>query len=330
MHRSKTLIVLSLSALALIAALAGPAQARSVGGPGRVVFVAGKAEHCKMGACPTYDLIQSISPHGGHRHVLAKIRSVVETASTEDGTVAVLSKNVAGGGANANAFTQIYLITPNGKRTAVFRHRLQGFNATGLGISGNGKLLALSGRYTGGPSDPAKIWVVRSDGTGLRQLTSGPGTDEMPAISPNSKQIVFARTLHDGTPAGRKPELYVVGTNGGEPVRLTENAAEDVNPVFSPDGHSIAFGHVAVRNHGGVDIIGTDGTGERRVASTEGTYPDPDFSPSGRSLVFVGEVPHDRSYNIALYTVRTSGSGRKLASGLPFIAHGLPQWTLQS
>jgi Tol biopolymer transport system component len=327
MHRSKTLIVLSLSVIALVAALAASAQARSVSGAGQIVFVAGKAEHCKMGACPTYDLVQSISPHGGHRHVLAKIRSVVETASTEDGTVAVLSKNVAGGGANANAFTQVYLIAPTGKRTAVFRRRLQGFNATGLGISGNGKLLALSGRYTGGPSDPSKIWVVRSDGTGLRQLTTGPGTDEMPAISPNGRRVVFARTLHDGTPAGRRPELYVVGTESGEPVRLTENAAEDVNPVFSPDGRSVAFGHVPARNHGGIDVIGTDGSGERKVASTEGTYPDPDFSPSGRSLVFAGEVPHDRSYNIALYTVRTSGSGRKLAARLPFIAHGLPQWT---
>lgn len=328
MRSIRSRIALSLGIVALLATVTAPAQASAAAGPGQIVYVASKAEHCKMGACPTYDLIQSISPHGGHRHVLAKIRSVVETASTEDGTVAVLSKNVAGGGANANAFTQVYLVTPNGKRKTVFRHRLQGFNATGLGISGDGKLLALSGRYTGGPSDPSKIWVVRSDGTGLRQLTTGPGTDEMPAISPNGKQIAFARTLRDGTPAGRKPELYLVGTNGGEPVRLTENAAEDVNPVFSPDGRSIAFGHVAVRNHGGVEIIGTDGSGERKVAGTEGAYPDPDFSPSGRSLVFVGEVPHDRSYNIALYTVRTSGSGRKLAARLPFIAHGLPQWTL--
>jgi Tol biopolymer transport system component len=327
MRSIKSRIALSLGVAALAAVAAAPAQASAGAGPGRIVYVAGRAEHCKMGACPTYDLVKSISPHGGRPHVLAKIRSVVETASGEDGAVAVLSKNVAGGGSNANAFTQVYLITPSGKRKAVFRHRLQGFNATGLGISGDGKLLALSGRHTG-PSNSAKIWVVRTDGTGLRRLTTGPGTDEMPAISPNGKQIVFARTLHDGTPAGHKPELYVVGANGGEPVRLTENVAEDVNPVFSPDGRSIAFGHVASRNHGGVDVIGVDGTGERRVASTEGAYPDPDFSPSGRSLVFVGEAPHDRSYNIALYTVRTSGSARKLVARLPFVARGLPQWTL--
>lgn len=324
----KSRIALSLGTLVLAAGFAAPAPAGAAGKAGQIVFVSGKAEHCRMGACPTYDLIQSISPHGGRRQVLAKVRSVVETASAEDGTVAVLSKNVAGGGANASAFTQIYLIDPDGKRKAVFSHRLQGFNATGLGISGDGRLLALSGRRTG-PSDPSKIWLVRSDGTGMRQLTIGPGADEMPAISPDGKHVVFARTLRDGTPGGGKPELYVVDTAGGEAVRLTEDGAEDVNPVFSPDGRSIAFGHVVTRNNGGVDVIGVDGSGERRVAGTEGAYPDPDFSPSGRSIVFVGEVPHDRSYDIALYTVRISGSARRLAARLPYIAHGLPQWTLR-
>jgi hypothetical protein len=321
-------VVAALLALAVLAsAFAADASAA---GAGQIVFVSGRAEHCKMGACPKYDLVKSISPHGAGGHVLAKVRSVKETASTEDGTVAVLSKNVAGGGANSGAYTQIYLLGPNGKRTAVFRDRLDHFNATGLGISGNGKWLALSGRYTEGPSDPSKIWLVRSDGTGMREITSGPGSDETPAISPDGKRVVFSRTPNDGTPEGRKPELYVVDTSGGEPVRLTENTVEDVNPVFSPDGRDIAFGQVSGRKRNGtVAVIRSNGIGLRTVDSTGGTYPDPDYAPSGRSIVFVGEVPHDRSYNIALYAVRTSGAGRALVSKLPFVAQGLPQWTLR-
>jgi Tol biopolymer transport system component len=327
MNVIKSRIALLLGIATLAATVAAPAQASS-SGAGQIVFVAGKARHCYMEACKNFDLIRSISPHGGRSHVLAKIRSAVETASTADGTVAVLSKNVAGGGANANAFTQVYLITPSGKRKEVFSHRLQGFNATGLGISGNGKLLALSGRYTGGPSEPTKIWIVRADGTGMRQLTSGPGTDETPALSPDGKRVVFARTLHDGTPAGRKPELYVAGTAGGEAVRLTENTVEDVNPVFSPNGLSIAFGQDTGGSRNTVDLIGSDGTGQRTVTSTGGTYPDPDYSPNGRNLVFIGEIPHAHGYDTAIYTVRTSGAGRKLASsGFEFA--GLPQWTLR-
>lgn len=319
------LLVSLLLALAALAALLAP-QAGATG-PGQIVFVAGKAKHCKMGACPNYDLVRSISPHGGRGRVLAKVRSVVETASNEHGTVAVLSRIVAGGGANSRSFTQIYLITPGGKRVAVFPHRLQDFASTGLGISGDGRTLALSGHYEE-EHGPSKVWVVRSNGTGMHQVTTGPGGDEMPAISPNGKRIVFSRTLREkGVPGSRKPELWTVGVEGGEETRLTENALEDVNPVFSPDGESIAFGQLAKPFHGKVAVMHADGTAPRIVASTGTAYPDPDFSPSGRSIAFVGEIPHaPHGYESALYTVRASGAGRALASSR-FEFPGLPQWT---
>lgn len=332
--RTRTTFPLRIVAAALLALTALTASvatadgaARPGGRAGQIVFVAGKAKQCRMGACPAYDLVQSIAPRGGHGRVLAKVRSAVETAATEDGTVAVLSKIVAGGGANSDAYTQIYLIGPDGKRREVFRDRLQGFAATGLGISGDGRLLALSGRRTAGGSGQSKIWLVRSNGTGLRQLTGGPGMDETPAISPDGERVVFARTTGGDTQAARRSELYAVGTDGGEPVRLTENGVEDVNPVFSPDGTGIAFGQVTPRNRGTVHTIRADGSGPRKVTSTGREYPDPDYSPSGRSIAFVGEVPGARGgYASAIYTVRASGSGRSLASGA-FDAPGLPQWT---
>lgn len=320
-----------LTALLALVALGGlAASSAHAAGPGRIVFVAGKANHCKMGACKNFDLVRSVGPHGGPGRVLAKVRSVVETASTESGTVAVLSKIVAGGGANANAFSQVYLITPDGKRVEVFPHRLQGFNATGLGISGDGKTVAISGRFSGHyatvETKPG-IWIARSNGTGLHQITSGPGVDEMPSISPDGKRIAFVRTLDDGTKAGRKSELYTVGIKGGEAQRLTENTVEDINPVWSPDGKSIAFGEFNGSNRGSVDVIGADGSGQRTVTSTGREFPDPDYSPNGRNLAFVAEIPHARhGYESAIYTVRTSGAGHALVSS-SFEFPELPQWT---
>ena len=318
-------IPLFLALVALFATLAGAAQARAAAGPSRIVFVAGKAHRCHEGACHNLDLVRSVSPHGGRGRVLSEIREVAETASADDGTVAVLSRNHAGGGANGGSFVQIYLVRPNGKRTAVFRHRLQRFNATGLGISGNGRLLALSGGYAR-EYGPSKIWLVRADGSGLRQLTDGPAVDETPALSPDGKRVVFSRTAHDGTPSGRKPELYVAPTAGGEAVRLTENTVEDVNPVWSPDGRRIAFGAVTAGELGSVQTIAADGSDQRRVTSTGEEYPDPDYSPSGRSLVFVGQSG-SHPYENALFTVRASGAARHLVSR-HFEDPGLPQWTL--
>jgi hypothetical protein len=326
--------LLALFALAgLATSSAGAAQQGS--GPGQIVFVGGKADHCRMGACNNLDLVRSIGPHGGPGRILAGIRSVTETASTESGTIAVLSKVVAGGGANANAFTQVYLITPAGKRVAVFPHRLQGFNATGLGISGDGRTIALTGRFSGHyadfETDQSKVWIARSNGTGMHEVTSGPGTDEAPALSPNGKQVVFQRILRDGSKAGRKPELYIASTAGGEARRLTENELEDVNPVFSPDGKSIAFGQVSADRHryGSIAVIRSDGTDLHTVTSAGREYPDPDYSPSGKNIAFIGEIPHAKGgYASAIYTVSTSGTGKALVSSA-FEFAALPQWTLR-
>lgn len=328
MHSVRSRIALVLGVLALAAFAAGPAQARPGDGPGRIVFVAGKSRHCNQGACRNLDVVRAISPHGGRARTLAEIRSVTELATSSDGTVAVLSKNVAGGGANSGAFVQIYLVHPSGKRTAVFRQRLQRFNATGLGISGDGKLLALAGRFAESPEARSKIWLVRANGTGMRQLTTGPGADEMPTLSSDGRQVAFVRTLNDGTPSGRKPELYTVPVTGGEPTRLTENTLEDVNPVFSPDGRTLAFGQVTPRNRGTLQTIRTDGTSQRQVTSTGLEYPDPDYSPNGRNLVFAGQVPGARPYESALYTVRVSGAARRLLTSR-FEDPGLPQWTVR-
>jgi hypothetical protein len=317
--------LLALLALALLATSSAHAA-----GPGRIVFVAGKANHCRMGACKNFDLVHSVGPHGGPGRVLAKVRSVVETASTESGTVAVLSKIVAGGGANANSFTQVYLITPVGKRVEVFPHRLQGFNATGLGISGDGRTVALSGRFVGHyaefETDQSKVWIARSNGSGMHEISAGPGIDEMPSLSPDGKRVAFVRTLHDGTKAGRESELFVASTAGGEAQRLTENTVEDVNPVWSPDGKSIAFGQFSGRNRGTIDLIRADGSALRTVASTGREFPDPDFSPNGRNLTYIADAPDPRLS--AIYTIRTSGTNRALVrTGFEFPE--LPQWTLR-
>lgn len=328
MHSVRSRFALVLGVLTLVALVAAPAGARPSDGPGRIVFVAGKSRHCHQGACRNLDVVRALSPQGGRAQVLARIRSVTELATSDDGTVAVLSRNVAGGGANSGAFVQIYLIHPSGKRTAVFPQRLQRFNATGLGISGNGKLLALSGRFTEGPTTRSKIWLVRADGTGMRQLTTGPGTDEMPALSSDGKLVAFLRTLNDGTPSGRKPELHIVPTTGGEPTRLTENTLEDANPVFSPDSRHIAFGQISPRNRGTIQVIRTDGANQRQVTSTGREYPDPDYSPNGRNLVFTAQVPDARSYESAIYTVRASGTARRLLTSR-FEDPGLPQWSVR-
>jgi Tol biopolymer transport system component len=81
------------------------------------------------------------------------------------------------------------------------------------------------------------LFSVRPDGSGQRQLTSGPEVDSAPRISPNGNYVVFERRATEGA-AG---DLYTVGAKGGGVRALTSGANDDREAHFSPDGKAIVF-----------------------------------------------------------------------------------------
>jgi TolB protein len=70
--------------------------------------------------------------------------------------------------------------------------------------SPDGKWLAFASDRSG----DFEIWVVRSDGTGLRQVTSGPGSKTWPAWSPDGRKILYTRSSEG------KQGLWLVGADG--------------------------------------------------------------------------------------------------------------------
>lgn len=78
------------------------------------------------------------------------------------------------------------------------------------------------------------IWIVRSDGTGLRELTTGDG-DTDPQWSPDDRAIAFVR-------ARRGPsQIYRIALDGGEARRLTHEAHGASRPRWSYDGTRILY-----------------------------------------------------------------------------------------
>ena len=113
----------------------------------------------------------------------------------------------------------------------------------------NGLIAFVSDRDTaaGGPIND-EIYVIDELGNTAR-LTNDPGLDTFPSVSPNGKEIAFVSQRNDATfpnPEGDL-ELYVMDIAdddhdgiGDRWRRLTNDAASQGNPAWSPGGRKIA------------------------------------------------------------------------------------------
>src|SRR4029077_20999841 len=122
--------------------------------------------------------------------------------------------------------------------------------------SPDGQMIA----FVGHPGLGEPIYVVRADGSGLRNLTPKPvGAYAAPAWSPDGRKIAFVSD-RDGN-----SEIYVMNANGSGQRSLTRNPAYDADPAWSPDGRKIAFASNRDGNYG-IYVMNADGSGQRRLA----------------------------------------------------------------
>lgn len=127
------------------------------------------------------------------------------------------------------------------------------------------------------------VFLLRRDGTLPRvlprQVTSEPGCEREPAVSPDGESIAFVAES-DG-----RASLWVVDASGGPPLRLTDGADPVDSPSWQPDGRAILY------------ASGTESAAEVRKVSRLGGPPqvllrdarEPALSPDGRHLAFIRE-----------------------------------------
>jgi TolB protein len=113
------------------------------------------------------------------------------------------------------------------------------------------------------------VFIVRPDGTGLRQLTNWPGEDGWPTWSPDGKWIAFSST--HGAGAGRLL-LYVMRSDGSDKQLLVHGTTAEF-PVWSPDGNTIMFSGGPDDPQDHLWVVRANGTGLRMLPLT-GWLPD--------------------------------------------------------
>ncbi len=181
------------------------------------------------------------------------------------------------------------------------------------------------------------IWIMASDGSAARNLTSRPA-DYLgrPYYSPDGSRIVFVAS---GAPyylsAG---DLYLINADGTNLQRLTylNNAyADPRSPVWSPGGDLIAYSYSLEIAGRRIHVISRDGSGDHQITSGSTFDGSPAWSPDGHWIAF-SRVP---SYSdqqqpptppVDIFVIRPDGSDeRKVSYGsYNAVEYSEPAWPL--
>ena len=151
--------------------------------------------------------------------------------------------------------------------------------------SPDGKQIA----FTSDESFKRNIWVMDADGGNPRNLTNHHAIDRSPDWSPDGQQIAFQsdrnRAWEFENNVQGNWEIYVMNTNGANPINLTNHLAWDSGPAWSPDGRQIAFTSDRDGNRE-IYVMNTDGTNLINLTNHPARDSGPDWSPDGLRIAF--------------------------------------------
>jgi len=141
--------------------------------------------------------------------------------------------------------------------------------------------------------------------TRLLTVTSFPGAEGMPSISPDGNFVTFTWT---GPVATETADVWVKAVEGEGQRQLTNTPEfHEAYPSWSPDGREIAFQRHYASENRGVYVVSQLGGQERQIVS-QGWMPS--WTPDGRGIVFSKRL---NSASMALFVHDlTSGATRQL------------------
>ncbi|MGE5641928.1 MAG: hypothetical protein ACM3Y8_02860 [Byssovorax cruenta] len=136
--------------------------------------------------------------------------------------------------------------------------------------------------FTSSPEGNSDIFIMNSDGSGVRNLTNNLATDRNPVWSPDGQKIAF-ESDRDG-----RFDVYMMNVDGSDPTRLTTDPAFDAlaasyDSPWSPNGKQI----IVQSNRSGKDalyVVPVEGNGEAiQISDTPGTIA---WSPTGDQIAY--------------------------------------------
>ena len=137
----------------------------------------------------------------------------------------------------------------------------------------HGLLLKPEDRVEGG----AQIAVINPDGSGFREVTTGPNNNGFPSMAPDGKRFVYRSFGPDGD------GLRIMNIETKAVTTLT--TGYDNFPLWSPRGDLITFSRV-VQGDYEIYTIKPDGSGVKRLTFAHGNDAHMAWSPDGEQIAF--------------------------------------------
>ena len=159
---------------------------------------------------------------------------------------------------------------------------------------------------------PKTLYTVPTDRGGWWQLRKADW-------SPDSKSLAIVLQT-DGW-----DHVYLMKRDGGRPKELTSGKFEDADPVFSPDGKSIAIiSNRTEPERRDIWIAPVNGGAAHALSSNDvpGVESAPQWSPDGKQVYFLRQTSTD-SNNLYVADVSAPGGAKKLTNSLPKALEGV-------
>jgi TolB protein len=318
-RRTIAAVVYSITLLFGTVALATPAHATFRGNNGRLAF------RRYLNNAHSHGAIFTIKPDGtGERQVTYPRPGVLDAEPdwSPSGTWIAFERIAAHCCRKPSQRDRLFKVRADGTHLTLLSERLPCGNEAGEcpaddypAWSPNGQRIAFTRDFGPlGPEHGVGLFVMRADGTHVRQITqtATPRSfqDAKPQWSPDGTRLVFDRQrIDDGQHA-----VFTVHLDGTHALRLTPwRLSPDDNPDWSPDGKWILFhSHGDDGKQSNLYLVHPDGSDLHRITRTHGgsySWLSSSFSPDG-TMITVSRAPGVGSAGRAdVYVMNVDGTG---------------------
>jgi len=160
--------------------------------------------------------------------------------------------------------------------------------------------------YESNESGNFDIWIMNTDGSDKRQLTTTPDDDRSPQLSPDGTKIAFSTTR-----SGNE-ELWVMDVDSENLRQLTHTGVGGwfKESDWSPDGSKLVYGYVTTGSYVTyIGIVNADGTGERIIYSDPGRGGGFSWAPKTDMIVFNNETVPNSASSDEIWKIKLDGTG---------------------